>query len=390
MNKSVIVFAGLLVLSLGAAWQRYTGGEETPKEGVVLIDAKAAELEKVVYTSPELTITFEQRTDDFGRYGWVTVEDRKKKGKDAAADAAPVEPKVTRFKTGIAADKVVEAFTPMVGLRKLENVDDAQLTSFGLSAPDTTVAVSAGGKTTVFELGGETYGTKDRYAKNQGDGKVYVIDDEPFKTLKFAATRLPERGLSTSKVEQIDGLSLGVGATNASWTQKNKDDKAAAYWEREGGTGKDETFGNWIDKALKLKSTAYVQDGEAPADLVPGFDLTVRAAGQKPETIQLLQGGDDWYARSESTRGLVKLSRGPAKDAVEDAKDVVEGKEPPPDEPAAPGSAAAGMPPGMGGPGGGPGMGGPPHGGPHGGPPSLLPPGRPSAPPGGTPTPAPK
>ncbi|MES2644323.1 MAG: DUF4340 domain-containing protein [Myxococcota bacterium] len=383
MNKSVIVFAGLLVLSLGGAWMRYTGGEETQKEGVVLIDAKATELEKVVYTSPELTVTFELRTDDFGRYGWITVEDRKKKGKD---DAIPVEAKVTRFKTGVAADKVVEAFAPMVGLRKLENVDDTQLTSFGLKESDTTVTISAGGKTTTFELGGETYGTKDRYAKNQGDGKVYVIDDEPFKTLKFAATRLPERGLTASKVEQIEGLSLGVGATNASWTQKNKDDKAAAYWERTeaagaAASGKDETFGNWIDKALKLKSTAYVQDGEAPAELVPGFDLTVRAAGQKPETIQLLQGGEDWYAKSESTRGLVKLSRGPAKDAAEDAKDVVEGKEPPPDAPPAPGTAEAGgaMPPGMGSPHGGP-LGGPP-----GGAPGMMPPGRPPPPP-----PAPK
>jgi hypothetical protein len=381
MNKSVIVFAGLLVLSLGGAWMRYTGGEETQKEGVVLIDAKATELEKVVYTSPELTVTFELRTDDFGRYGWITVEDRKKKGKDTADSAGiPVEAKVTRFKTGVAADKVVEAFAPMVGLRKLENVDDTQLASFGLVASDTTVTISAGGKTTTFELGGETYGTKDRYAKNQGDGKVYVIDDEPFKTLKFAATRLPERGLTASKVEQIDGLSLGVGATNASWTQKNKDDKAAAYWERTeasgaAASGKDETFGNWIDKALKLKSTAYVQDGEAPAELVPGFDLTVRAAGQKPETIQLLQGGEDWYAKSESTRGLVKLSRGPAKDAAEDAKDVVEGKEPPPDAPAVPGTAATGgMPPGMGGPHGGP-LGGPP-----GAPPGMMPPGRPPPP----------
>jgi len=374
MNKSVIVYAGLLVLSLGGAWTRYTGGEETVKEGVVLIDTKAAELEKVVYTSPDLTVTFEMRTDDFGRYGWATVEDRKKKGKDDA----PVEPKVTRFKTGTAADKVVDAFAPMVALRKLDNVDDAQLTSFGLKAPDTTVAVTAGGKTTTFELGGETYGTKDRYAKNQGDGKVYVIDDEPFKTLKFAATRLPERGLLASKVEQIEGIGLGVGAQNASWTQKNKDDKAAAYWEREGASSKDESFGNWLDKALKLKSTAYVQDGEAPAELLPGFDLTIRAAGQKPETVQILQGGDDWYAKSDSTRGLVKLSRGPAKDAVEDAKDVVEGKEPAPKEAAAPGDAPpAGGPPGT------PpvapsGMSATP-----GGPPGGVPPGRlPSMPPG--------
>ncbi|MFN7146335.1 MAG: hypothetical protein ACK4YP_21360, partial [Myxococcota bacterium] len=74
-----------------------------------------------------------------------------------------------------------------------------------------------------------------------------------------------------------------------------------------------------------------------PTELLPGFDLTIRADGLKPETLSLLQSGEDWYAKSESTRGLVKLSRGPAKDAVEDAKDIAEGRTPPPDEkPAAP------------------------------------------------------
>ncbi len=362
MNKSVFVYAGLLVLSLGAAWTRYTGGEEVEKEGVQLIDAKTTELEKVVYTSPDLTVTFELKTDEFGRYGWAKVEDRKKKGKDAAEGepAAPVEAKVTTFKTGTAADKVVEAFAPMFALRELAAADDAQLTAFGLKEPDTTVAITTGGKTVTFDLGGETYGTKDRYARNQADGKVYVLDDEPFKTLKFASTRLPERALVASKVELITGVSLGVGGATASWVQKNKDDKAAAYWERDGGTGKDESFGNWLDKALKLKSTAYVQEGEAPAELLPGFDLTIRADGLPPETVQLLQAGDDWYAKSASTRGLVKLSRGPAKDAAEDAKDVVEGRAPPPDEkPATPPGKDAlsanpdgapgtpGMPPGM-------------------------------------------
>jgi len=339
MNKSVFIYAGLLLLSLGAAWQRYTGGEEVEKEGVQLIDAKAAELEKVVYTTPELTVTFEMKTDAFGRYGWATVEDRKKKGKD---DTAPVEPKVTTFKTGTPADKVVEAFAPMFALRELAATDDAQLTSFGLKEPDTTVAVTVGGKTLTYDLGGETYGTKDRYARSQADGKLYVFDDEPFKTLKFAATRLPERGLMAAKVEQVSEITLGVGGATARWSQKNRDDKAAAYWERDGSAGKDETFGNWLDKALKLKSTAYVQEGEAPAELVPAFDLTIRSDGQSAETVSLLQGGEDWYARSESTRGLVKLSRGPAKDAAEDAKDVVEGRTPPAD-PAPPAKDAAAM-----------------------------------------------
>ncbi|MFN7142421.1 MAG: DUF4340 domain-containing protein, partial [Myxococcota bacterium] len=243
MSKSVFVYAGLLVLTLGAAWARYTGEEEVEKEGVALIDAKTTELEKVVYTTPELTVTFEMRTDDFGRYGWATVEDRKKKAaKEGEAEPAPVEPKITSFKTGSAADKVVEAFAPMYALRQLDAVTDEQLTAFGLKEPETTVAVTAGGRTLTFDLGGETYGTKDRYARNQADGKLYVLDDEPFKTLKFAATRLPERALVAAKLETMNGASLGVGGTTATWAQKNRDDKAAAYWERDGATGKDESF----------------------------------------------------------------------------------------------------------------------------------------------------
>lgn len=324
MSKSVFVYAGLLVLSLGAAWSRYTGEEPVEKEGVQLLDVKADDLETVVYTSPDLTVTFELKTDDFGRYGWATVEERKK-GKEGEP---PPDPKVTRFKTGSAADKVVEAFAPMFALRELAaTTDEATLTSFGLKEPDTTVAVTHRGKTVTFDLGGETYGTKDRYARNQADGKLYVIDDEPFKTLKFAATRLPERQLLAGKVEAISGARLGVGGATASWSQKNRDDRAAAFWERE-GAGKDETFGNWMGKALKLKSTAYAQEGEAPTDLVPAFDLTIRADGQKPETVRLQSSGEDWYAQSESTRGLVKLSRSAAKDVAEDAKDVVEGRAP--------------------------------------------------------------
>jgi hypothetical protein len=349
MNKSVYIYAGLLVLSLGAAWVKYTAGEEVVKEGVQLVDAKPDALEKVVYTTPELTVTLEMKSDDFGRHGWVTVEDRKKK----TGDEAPAEPKITRFKMGSAGDKVVEFFTPLYALRKLDAVDDAQLNAFGLKEPDTTLTFSAAGRTLEFDLGGETYGTKDRYARDKATGTLYVLDDEPLKTLKMASTRLPERSLTAAKVEKLVSVSLGVGGATGAWTQKNKEDKAAAYWERDGAGGKDESFDNWLEKALKLKSTAYVQDGETPAELLPAFDLTLRVEGEKPETVSILQGGEDYYAKSESTRGLVKLSRGAAKDVVEDAKDVAEGRAPAPEEkpatppPGAPPGAPPAAPPGL-------------------------------------------
>ena len=65
-----------------------------------------------------------------------------------------------------------------------------------------------------------------------------------------------------------------------------------------------------------------------PAELIQAFELKVTSANGKPETLVFSQGGDDWYAKSESSRGLVKLPRGSAKDAADDVADVLEGKAP--------------------------------------------------------------
>lgn len=356
MNRSILAYAGILALTMGVSWMRYTDDAAAPKEGVVLVDAKPAELEKVVYDAPELDVSFEMRTDDFGRYGWATVAEQKKKKVDGQEVS---ETKTTIFKAGTAADKLIESLAPLMAVRGLDNVDDATIATFGLTTPDTTVSITSHGKTTVLELGGETYGTKDRYVRNRETGRVYVVDDEPFKTLKFAVTRLPERSLMAAKVEEIDSLTLGEGGTSVEWAQKNKDDRKAAYWERAGASGKDETFSNWLDKALKIKSTSYVQDADLPAELVPQFDLTVRAPGKPAETVAFSLGGEDWYAKSESTRGLVKLTRGPTKDIAEEVSDILEGKTPPPDPepPAKPSGMPGGMPPhGAGNPGTVPGM----------------------------------
>ncbi|MFZ5481538.1 MAG: DUF4340 domain-containing protein [Myxococcota bacterium] len=347
MGKTVFVYATLLVLATGASWMRYTSDDTKPREGVVLVEAKSAELEKVVYDGKDLDVTFEMREDAHGRYPWVTTVENKKKKVDGVETT---EVKTQSFKAGSAADKLLENFGPLMALRTLDAVDDAKIEAFGLKEPETTVTVVAGGRTSTLELGGETYGTKDRYVRHKETGKVYVVKDEPFKTLKFANTRLPERSLVAGKKEEIEGITLGLGGQTLVWTQKNKDDKAAAYWEREGKPGKDESFGNWIDKVMKLKSTGYVQEGEAPTDPVPSFDLTVRAAGKPAETMRLLEAGEDWFAQSESTRGMVKLSKGPASDVAEDVDDMIEGKLPPEEPKKAPkppdGAAGAGGPPG--------------------------------------------
>ncbi|MSP54059.1 MAG: DUF4340 domain-containing protein [Myxococcales bacterium] len=352
--RSVALFGTILVVSLAFSWVRYTGGEEKVKEGTILMDGKKEDLQRAKYTSPDLTVEYEVRSDGIGSYGWLTVsENKKKKVPDPAKPGSMMdstELKLSKFKAGSGNDKLVDGLAPLMAVRALEDVPADKIESFGLTAPDTTLSVTIGGAERAFLVGGETYGTKDRYVKDALSGRIYVVDDEVFKSLKFAATRLPERALSDRKPEEITGVSLGQGASTASWTHKNKDDKAAAHWQRDGALptaptdgatplegeapaadpGKDVTFANWVEAALKLKSTAYVQDGDEPATLEAAFDLTLRAEGKPDQTIHLLHDGDDWYARSEFTRGLVKISKGPAEDSYSDVDDILAGKTPPP------------------------------------------------------------
>ncbi|MEN9784885.1 MAG: hypothetical protein RLZZ299_149 [Pseudomonadota bacterium] len=334
MSRQVGFFGAVLALSLGAAWHRWTADEAAPREGVLLADGKKDELTRVRWDGPDLDVVFERRADSFGAYWWVTVEETRTKKVDGAESK---ETKVSRFKAGSAADKLVETLSPFMALRELKDVGSEKLDSFGLSAAETHMTVEHGGRTMTLTVGGETYGSRDVYVRDEASQRVFVIDDELLKPLKFAGTRLPERNLAAAAVETITSVTLTEGATTQAWTQEARVDRAAAYWKRSGGE-KDEGFGIWMDKFLKLKSTGYVAEADVPAALPTRFSVTVRAEGAQDETVQVASAADAWYARSESTRGWVKLAQGAARDAADDVRDVLEGKAP--EKPAASGAAA--------------------------------------------------
>ncbi|MBM4366695.1 MAG: DUF4340 domain-containing protein [Deltaproteobacteria bacterium] len=349
MIRPWMVYGVVLTVALGASWMHYTAGEEAAeKEGIVLVDATRDDVTKIVYAAPELEVAYELSTDASGPWGWVTVTDKKQKKAKEGETPPPVEPKITAFKAGSAGDKLIEGLAPLYAMRELVGVDDGKIESFGLTSPDTTVTIVTGGRTATLELGGETYGAKDRYVRHRESSKYYVIDDELFKPLKFAATRLPERGLSSFAIEVLDSVTLGKGGKVVEWQQHNKDDRNADWWERiaAAGTGevdkKDETFANWLEKAMKVKSQSYVQADERPTDLQPSFDLTYRVKGKPDETIRFQTSGEDWYATSEFTHGLVKLTRSAARDAGDEVDDILEGREPPPEEKKPPAMAPPG------------------------------------------------
>ncbi len=339
MIRSWMVYGGVLALSLGAAWMRFTAEEtKVERQGVVLLDEQKSALEAISFTSADVDVLLEVRKDAAGSYGWVTVTDHKQKKAKEGETPPPVEIKITSFKAGSAGDKLMDSLAPMMAMRELVGVDAAKLESFGLVASTTSLAVTAAGRTSTLELGGETFGAKDLYAKHRESSRFYVVDDELIKPLKFAATRLPERNVYSYKVEEIDTVTLSAAGTTVEWLQHNKEDRSADWWERRATPGtdevgkKDETFANWLEKALKVKSSSYVQAADKPATTEPVFELVFAVQGKPAETLKVMKSGTDWYAESSFTRGLVKLTRSVVEDTAGEVDDILAGREPPPKE----------------------------------------------------------
>ena len=360
MIRPWMMYGGVLVVGMGLSWVRYTTDDgKAEKQGVPLLEEKKEDLTSILFASPDADAKVELRKDALGTYGWVTVtEHKQKKGKEGEPPP-PVETKVTSFKAGSAGDKLIESLAPMMAMRELVGVDETKIEAFGLKDPTTSLAVTAGSKTATLDIGGETYGAKDLYAKHRESSRYYVVDDELIKPLKFAATRLPERNVFSYKVEELDNITLSKGGKSVSWLQHNKEDRAADWWERLPTPGtdavgkKDETFANWLEKALKLKSQSYVQAGDEPAAPSAAFDLSFSVNGKPTETLHVLALEDDWFANSDFTRGLVKLTKSAVADTADEVEDILEGREPPPDEkkppaPDAPPGSPMGGPPGMG------------------------------------------
>ena len=363
MIRSVAIYGGLLALTLGAAWMRWTAEPEPDLEGqIVLLQGDAEDIERLVWTTEDSESVIEQKEDARGRYLWVDHtkwkevkvdpptpaegEEAPAEGEEAHADGehadgehahadgeeAPAEeapePEVERvaevqaFKAGEKGDELLANLSPMMAIRRLEGVDDEKLESIGLAEPTGQMVVVRKGRTATLDVGGEAFGTRDVYLRDVEDGSIYLVDDEIIRPLKYARTRLPDRTLFSIERPKIATATLTdpLGQSLAI-SQKNADDNANALWIRSNSpVEEDEQLNTWMDQAMKLKGSTYAKPDAMPENLVTQFSLTLTTEGGDSETLEVLREGEDgdWWGRSEHTRGLIKLLKGPSSSLAED------------------------------------------------------------------------
>lgn len=354
MIRSVWVYGVLLVVSLGVAWVRWTAPAE-PNTGdkVTVLYGDAKEIDRIYWKTKDDETVIERKTDDHGDYLWVEsthwttkrkppkpeAKPEKDAGEESAGDKATgdeteeaAEPervaKKERFKAGDAAKELLDQLSPLLAIRRLDEIDDAKLADIGLDKPEGMLEITRKGRTRKLELGGESYGTHDRYVRDPTTGAIYLIDNDLFRPLKYARTRLPDRNLLSLKTQDIAQATIeGPDGKKLDVTQKNKDDRQKAEWVRAAKQdASDKQVDTWMDKVLRLRGVTYADPDNPPKDLELRFKLTVTNDKGEHETLDVEQEGPkgDWWARSEHTRAYVKLLRGQVSSLADDVKDLVE------------------------------------------------------------------
>lgn len=377
--RDIIVLSTALALSLVGSYMVWTGDEEViDDEAVQVYAAGPADLVSLTWDSEDSKAVVTRKTDAKGDYLWVEATTRTKKRitpdpdhpevdgdrpitpeelqeavDEQAADEAPSdeeepaegaddeapeeEPEedayevvetTKAFKGSKQADEMWEAFAPLFALRELSGGADKR-EAFGLDEPTGTVTVERAKGTITLTVGGETYGSKNKYVSREDQDRVFLLDDATLRPLQFAASRLTDRALLPFTGDDVRKLVVTLpSGTGFTYLQQNADDPANAFWSTAADPETaDETAGTWIDKLFRMRLRNYTASEDAPTVLTPVFTYTASDQDGNSWAVEVLQatgeeGATEWYARSEHTRSLVQIPESLASGVVEDLESL--------------------------------------------------------------------
>lgn len=348
--KQAIVLGGLLAVALVGSYLTWTAPEETVARkatDVLVYRADASAVSAVTWSEEARSVRLEQRSDASGTWLWVEQVDKTKVVPPAPEPVEGQEPppapepqvteETTRFTGNDQASEIWTAFAPLYALRELTLTPDTDLTTYGLDAPKATIEVTLKDRTVKLEVGGEAYGTRDRYVR--ADGRVYLVDDATIRPIQFAKSRLVERKLQPFEEADIEQIAVRRGADARAFVQKNAADRSNAFWADAAKPDDRDVEGTtWLGKLFRLRAKSFVDEATV-GTLTPVFAFDVKG-GEGAWTVEVAkvekEGEVTYYARSSFLRALVDLTKSLAEEPIADLDTLFDGVSAPAEEPAAP------------------------------------------------------
>jgi hypothetical protein len=242
------------------------------------------------------------------------------------------------FRGNDQADKFFDLFAPMRAARALGIISDAKAKELGLDNSKKSLTVNVRGQSVKFIIGLNSYGSGDVYARDP-QGQVYLLSHRQVSDFEFAESRLMERRLHRFERPDFDSVEVQITSATGNKTrtllQKNRLDASNFYFVDSTTPDKrDDTVRNWIDKVLRMAINDYVNKGDEPTAPAPAaggplygdvLKMTFFEGKKKLGEATFSRypgknGQTDYYARTETTRGLVRLLAPTTESAIQDAE----------------------------------------------------------------------
>ncbi|MCS6800001.1 MAG: DUF4340 domain-containing protein [Myxococcota bacterium] len=319
----------LAALGVGAAWWVYRAGdaEERSDEEVVVLECESSALRAFELVTKQRRTRVEARGGQGGteRYFWVTVERTPEQGERTRES----------FVGSKNAEELAGRLAPLRAIRSLGEVQRNLLSELKLEGAETHLVIECGGKTHRYALGETTFGSGDRYARLANGGPVFLLSSEIVRDLESAEFRLMQRELHRFERREVETVLVKAHGREQTLLQRHRLDPDRAEWvDADTPDQRNELYGNWLDRVGRLRVQSYL----AP-DAAPGSDLTesagrttvVEIAYRDPrgrqlgrlELVRVDAAEPQYYARTETTRGWVKVLRSVAQQVDDDARPVV-------------------------------------------------------------------
>lgn len=328
--QSAALQGGLALLGLIAAFVTWQRPKDTVKnEGVTVVDASKASLERVYYEDGTRSLAVEKGDRLRLSLAWlpgkrpvvdagialVDVPDAGVDGGTVVAAAKTPEPAPDRTVfANERGDDLWAKFTPFEATRALGQLPAAKLDELGLTGSERKLELRIAGATRRFTLSKPMPGLIGAYAQDE-QGAVYLLPSSLFALLDPTSGTLIDRRLHTFKQSEFDAFTVAADGKQADFVQTGAEIPQTAKVARAATpTTPDELAKNWHEKIWsRLVVTEVLGQGELPKLGEPAVQLRLEYAqkGKPKGWLELaLDASQGTWARSENTPGWVAIHQG--------------------------------------------------------------------------------
>jgi len=315
--KEVKILSVLLLALLGAAyWSSSQDGQARSSERVTIfeIDKGAVTGLQLVTRTQTVSVSFREDAEKQS-YPWFRVE---------------TKTSTRGFVGNDKTEKLIKKFAQLEAIRSLGSSFDADaLKKLNLDSPLRRLAISTKSERRQFALGGRTHGARDHYIRSDGSREVFLVKKKTISDLESPESQFMQRKVVELAMEDLAAVVISAQGKTKRVLRQNRLSAKDAFWASEKlPQERDETLGNFVDKALRLTARKYGSK-ESPLDggkLILTLKLQAEA-DRALETLVLFKHDEkrlSYSVRSRSTHVRAEVSRSVAEQLERDLEAVLE------------------------------------------------------------------